>query len=346
MGRQCWSAREISASVVPRAPPPLACCSMVSREPSLLPAISAYGNGTAEQFLNCYGPTWGRQKNRTRPAPGNHEYESTGAAPYFAYFGANAGPSGLGYYRYPSGPWQVYSLNSNMEGSNRATEMQWLRSELATQPSACSVAYFHHPLFSSGPHGLEPPVPIVRDLWPALYEAGVDIVISGHDHLYERFAPQDPDGRPDPEVRDSPVRGRHWRRAVGGGVSTGSQQRSRPDDLRSASAHARTRVLQMGVPVGGRRERARLRKRTLPLAQALRFRIPGAICTGVARIAPVAPSEPLVSCLRSSLAFGRRCIPPAALLVGQILPVFSLLAPCGAGASAPSVQQRTSETRH
>ena len=159
----------------------------------------AYDEGTAEQFRDCYDPTWGRQKSRTRPAPGNHEYGSAGAMPYFTYFGANAGPPGLGYYRYASGTWQVYSLNSNVEASSTAAEVQWLRSLLAAQPSACTVAYFHHSRFSSGMHGLASPVPLVRDLWAELYNAGVDIVISAHEHLYERFAPQTPDGAADPE---------------------------------------------------------------------------------------------------------------------------------------------------
>jgi len=159
----------------------------------------AYFQGTAEQFRNCYDPSWGRHRARTRPAPGNHEYESADAGPYFLHFGLIAGTPGLGYYRYRSGAWQVYSLNSNMEASSRGIQIPWLRSELAAQPSECTVAYFHHPRFSSGPHGLSPTVPIVRELWFALYEAGVDIVISAHEHFYERFAPQDPSGRPDPE---------------------------------------------------------------------------------------------------------------------------------------------------
>jgi hypothetical protein len=157
----------------------------------------AYPSGTAEQFQNCYDPTWGRQKARTRPAPGNHEYDSADAAPYFAYFGANAGPPGLGYYRYRSGAWQVYSLNSNLDASRNAIQIQWLKKELATQPSLCGVAYFHHPLFSSGPHGLMPSVPAVINLWQELYNAGIDIVISGHEHFYERFGLQTPDGRAD-----------------------------------------------------------------------------------------------------------------------------------------------------
>ena len=157
----------------------------------------AYPQGSAEDFQNCYNPTWGRHKARTRPAPGNHEYESSDAAPYFAYFGPSAGPSGLGYYQYRSGSWQVYSLNSNLGAARGTAQTQWLRSELATQPSFCSVAYFHHPLGSSGPHGGEPVPPIVRDLWVQLYDAGADVIISAHEHFYERFAPQTPDGLPD-----------------------------------------------------------------------------------------------------------------------------------------------------
>jgi hypothetical protein len=154
----------------------------------------AYEEGTAEQFQNCYDPAWGRHKSRTRPVPGNHDYGSPDAAPYFAYFGSNAGPAGLGYYRYPSGNWQIYALNSNLEGMRNAAQMQWLRREMGAQPSLCSLAYFHHPRFSSGPHGQTPPVSSVRDMWIDLYSAGTDIVISGHDHLYERFAAQTADG--------------------------------------------------------------------------------------------------------------------------------------------------------
>ena len=157
----------------------------------------AYTEGTAEQFRACYDPVWGRHKARTRPAPGNHEYGSAGAAPYFAYFGSNAGPSGLGYYRYHKGSWLVFSLNSNIEGAERMAQLEWLRRELATQ-SDCTVAYFHHPLFSSGPHGTVPPMPVVADFWRELYAAGADVVITGHEHFYERFAPQNPDGASDP----------------------------------------------------------------------------------------------------------------------------------------------------
>lgn len=158
----------------------------------------AYPDGTAEQFRTCYEPAWGRHKDRTRPAPGNHEYGSPGAAPYFAYFAANAGPSGLGYYTYRKGAWQVFSLNSNTDSVDRRTQIEWLTRELAAPGApACTVAYFHHPMFSSGPHGAVPPMPVVTDFWRVLFAAGAEIVISAHDHIYERFAPQSHDGAPD-----------------------------------------------------------------------------------------------------------------------------------------------------
>jgi len=158
---------------------------------------NAYFHGSRENFRDCYGPTWGRPaiKDRTRPAPGNHDYESAGAAPYFEYFGANAGPAGLGYYSFDVGAWRAISLNSNIPTGAASAQAAWLRSELALHASSrCTIAYWHHPLFSSGPNGDSTNM---RDIWRILYDAGVDVVMSGHDHLYERFAPQDPDGRPD-----------------------------------------------------------------------------------------------------------------------------------------------------
>jgi hypothetical protein len=155
---------------------------------------NAYPNGRIEDFRDCYGPSWGRHKDRTRPSPGNHDYESPGAAPYFQYFGLNAGPAGRGYYSYGIGAWTAYSLNSNVSMATASGQVSWLRGELTETVSECSVAYWHHPLFSSGHNGNNPQA---RDLWRALHQAGVDIVINGHEHLYERFAPQDPEGRPD-----------------------------------------------------------------------------------------------------------------------------------------------------
>lgn len=157
----------------------------------------AYSSGTAEQFRDCYHPAWGSLMNRTRPAPGNHEYDSPAAAPYFSYFGANAGPRGLGYYWYRKGDWTVYSLNSNVDGQLRKAQLDWLAADLDAQKSGCSAAYFHHPFVSSGIYGLSAPPPAVTDIWAALYRAGVDVVITAHEHFYERLAPVDDGGRLD-----------------------------------------------------------------------------------------------------------------------------------------------------
>jgi len=156
---------------------------------------NAYQSGTAEEFRDCYDGTWGRLKGRTRPVPGNHEYESPGAAPYFDYFGVNAGPRGLGYYSFEMGNWHAIALNSNIPVTADSPQGMWLRADLAANRSRCTIAYWHHPLFSSGKHGDQPRM---RDFWQLLYEAGADIVLSAHDHTYERYAPQSPDGFSDP----------------------------------------------------------------------------------------------------------------------------------------------------
>jgi hypothetical protein len=160
----------------------------------------AYPDGSDEQFANCYGPTWGRFKDRTRPAPGNHEYHIDGASGYVRYFGAAAGDPKKGYYSYDLGEWHIIVLNSECAnvggcGAGSAQEL-WLRQDLKAHPAACTLAYWHKPLFSSGAaHG---DAPEVKPLWDALYAANADVVIGGHDHHYERFAPQDPSGNSDP----------------------------------------------------------------------------------------------------------------------------------------------------
>ena len=160
----------------------------------------AYPDGSDEQFANCYGPTWGHFKDRTRPAPGNHEYRSGGASGYSRYFGAAAGDPQKGYYSYELGDWHIIALNSEcyaVGGCEAGSpQEQWLRQDLAAHPTKCTLAYWHKPLFSSGAeHGNDPEV---KPLWDALYAANADVVIGGHDHHYERFAPQDPSGKPDP----------------------------------------------------------------------------------------------------------------------------------------------------
>jgi hypothetical protein len=154
---------------------------------------NAYPAGGAEEYRNCYEPTWGRHRGRTRPTPGNHEYMS-GAGGYFGYFGASAGQPGEGYYSYTVGSWRIYALNSELPSGPGSPQQTWLRNELSAHRTTCSAAIWHRPLFSSGGHGNNPDM---RELWRILVEFGVDLVINGHDHTYERFAPQDPDGRPD-----------------------------------------------------------------------------------------------------------------------------------------------------
>lgn len=153
-----------------------------------------YPKGTAAEFEGCYGPTWGRFRERTWPTPGNHEYATPGAAPYFAYFGARARPQGRSWYSQRLGSWLVISLDSNLEGAQHAAQIDWLRAELARRKARCTLAFWHHPLYTSGGH-IGPGR--MRDAFALLHAAGAELVLSGHDHDYERFAPQDADGRLD-----------------------------------------------------------------------------------------------------------------------------------------------------
>jgi hypothetical protein len=156
----------------------------------------AYPNGTTEDFQKCYDPTWGRFKARTYPTPGNHEYNSPNGDPYYAYFGSRAGAVGKGYYSYDLGEWHVVALNSNIDAQTGSEQERWLKADLAAHPKACTLAYWHHPVFSSGLHGNNPKM---KDIWQTLYDAGVDVVVNGHDHQYERFAAQNPEGKAEPK---------------------------------------------------------------------------------------------------------------------------------------------------
>lgn len=155
---------------------------------------NAYPDGSPSEYADCYAPTWGRHKARTRPVPGNHEYHTLGAAGYFGYFGAAAGDPTTGYYSYDVGPWHIIALNSNLSMIAGSPQERWLRDDLAANSTLCTLAYWHHPRFSSGPHGISP---ASQALWQALHDAGADVVISAHDHIYERFAPQTPTGQLD-----------------------------------------------------------------------------------------------------------------------------------------------------
>jgi hypothetical protein len=160
---------------------------------------NAYEDGTAKDFSECYEPSWGQFKDRTKPAPGNHDYETEGASAYFDYFGDAAGQPGKGY-SYELRGWHIVALNSNCEevGCQASSpQLRWLEADLAKDTKTCTLAYFHYPLFSSGKY--RPGIREVKPLWEALYAAEVDVVLNGHDHNYQRFAPQDPDGKADPQ---------------------------------------------------------------------------------------------------------------------------------------------------
>ncbi len=166
----------------------------------LLLGDNQYEDGALVKFQKSYNPTWGRVKAITHPAAGNHEYASRGAAGYFAYFGPAAGDPTKGYYSYDIATWHVVALNSNcaqVEGCAMGTPQErWLRADLAAHPRRCTLAYWHHPRFSSGWHGDDP---AYDAFWRDLYRTGADVVLVGHDHDYERFAPQDPNGVADPK---------------------------------------------------------------------------------------------------------------------------------------------------
>lgn len=154
---------------------------------------NVYQTGSAIEHADCYQPTWGRFKERTLPSPGNHEYYS-GATGYFDYFGTLAGPERRGYYSTDVGSWHLVSLNSNLKGAAQQAQLDWLKADLTAHHTPCTLAYWHHPVFSSGGHGNNA---VMRDAWTLLSAAGADLVLSGHDHDYERFALQDVDGYAD-----------------------------------------------------------------------------------------------------------------------------------------------------
>jgi len=159
---------------------------------------NVYPSGSAGEFRDCYGPTWGRFLDRTNPAPGNHDHNTGELAGYHAYFGWAAAPNGTSWYSYDLGAWHVIVLDSSCDavGGCRADSDQgrWLAADLAASTARCTLAIWHHPRWSSGEHGNDA---AVVPFWRALYDAGADVVVNGHDHDYERFAPQDPNGRED-----------------------------------------------------------------------------------------------------------------------------------------------------
>lgn len=157
---------------------------------------NVYPKGSAEEFERCYGPTWGRHRRRTRPAVGNHDYATDRGIPYFDYFGRLAGPYRQGFYSYRLGEWLIIALDSNVDARVVSVQGQWLHKQLEANPTRCVLAYWHHPVFSS--MTTTDTNQYVPQLWQVLYEFGVDVIVNGHIHYYERFAPMNPAGELDP----------------------------------------------------------------------------------------------------------------------------------------------------
>lgn len=163
---------------------------------------NAYTSGSTGQWTNCFTPSWGDPNKsimkNIKPSPGNHEYYTAGADPYYVYFGKNAGEPGKGFYSYNIGEWHAVVLNSEIIVNSsifneeaRKEQYDWLEKDLKANTKECTLAYWHHPRFSSGSHGSDAKL---TPTWQALYEYGVDLVLTGHDHHYERFAPMTPQG--------------------------------------------------------------------------------------------------------------------------------------------------------
>lgn len=156
---------------------------------------NAYESGSATEFANCYNPTWGLFKGITRPAPGNHEYLTSGASGYFGYFGSAAGSSGQGYYSYNAGGWHFIVLNSNCSSAggcgSTSPQANWLRSDLTANPVQCTIAYWHHPRFTRAQYDDQT---AMSALYQILYDNNVDIVLAGHDHNYQRYQPMNGSG--------------------------------------------------------------------------------------------------------------------------------------------------------
>ena len=176
----------------------------------------AYDSGTTDEFRRCFDPAFGRFRSRFWAVPGNQDYATPGAAGYFNYFGERAGPTRSGYYALRIAGWQVLMLNSMVPMGRNSPQFNWVQTELDASPPRCTLAVWHHPFDSSGPNG---PNPMQRDLWELLYRNSVDVVVSAHDHLYERFTPMNPSQQSD--------LGRGIRLFISGGGGAPPYQRAR-----------------------------------------------------------------------------------------------------------------------
>lgn len=163
--------------------------------PILTMGDNAYPDGAAQDFANCFGPSWGPHRARIYPSPGNHEYRSRDANPYFDYFGDRAGTRGLGYYSFDLGAWHVIALNSERDNRAGGRQLAWLQADLAANTKPCVLAYWHKPRFTAGEYS---DLSDGAAFWTTLANAGAEIVLNGHDHNYQRYQPMDANGAPSP----------------------------------------------------------------------------------------------------------------------------------------------------
>ncbi|NPV86120.1 MAG: alkaline phosphatase [Anaerolineae bacterium] len=189
-------------------------------------------DGTLLQYQKCFAPSWGKFLDRLRPSPGNHDLKDGNDMGYYAFFGGAAGESGKGYYSFDLGAWHIIALNSNCDWAGgcgiNSPQLAWLQSDLEAHPTACTLAYWHHPRWSSGFAGNDGRL---APIWRTLYDHGVEIVVNGHEHHYERFAPQDAEGNPDPQkgIRQFVV-------GTGGAYLVGFSQPQPNSEIRDSSS--------------------------------------------------------------------------------------------------------------
>ena len=193
-----------------------------------------YPVGLPAEFSDCYHPTWGRFRERTLPVPGNHEYYTAGAPGYYAYFGARAAEEQGGYYSVQSGKWHLIALNSTLLGAAAERQLAWLEKDLARHNNPCTLAMLHHPRYSSGGHASNP---AMAPLWQALAAGGVELLLSAHDHNYERFAPQDAAGR-----RDEALGMRQFVVGTGGAMLTPVRLDRANSEVKDNSVHGVLRL--------------------------------------------------------------------------------------------------------
>ncbi len=215
-------------------------------KPSVVLALGdlAYPNGSLDDYLDCYDTSWGKFRSFTRAAVGNHEYHTAHAGAFYAYFCGSSGEPFRGYYSFEIGAWHAVVLNSNC-GSDPdvpasvkdefggcgagSPQARWLEADLASHPAKCTLAMWHHPRFTSGTHG---DAVFMKDLWRILDAHGADLVLTGHVHNYERFAPLDADGRPHESGRM-----REINIGTGGHELTGFAQVRSGSEIRDQSSH-------------------------------------------------------------------------------------------------------------